>query len=133
MIKQFFIVTLLLTLVSQSSLAGCGMATLYYVPFSIEEYVPGGFTDTNIKSKAAEKWAITNPVRIKKLLKILRTGRAHAYDDGLTRALLDCGKDQFFINKDGQVRADGISIKIDLKAFLMFHDGLLPEERVAMD
>ncbi len=119
-------------LFSYSSFADCDKAIIYYLPLYIEEYSPGNFSNSNIKSTAAEKWAVTESTRIRELMKILKTGRAHPYEDGRTRALIECGDKKFFLNKDGDVQSNGSSIRIDVKKFLQFHDSLRPDERLPL-
>jgi hypothetical protein len=116
-----------------SSQAGCNKATIYYLPLKIEEYSPGGFSNANIKSVAAEKWVVTEPERIQRLLAILNTGSKHVYEDGRTRALIECGDEKFFLNKDGDVQGNGSSIRISINKFLQFYDSLRPSERVSLD
>jgi hypothetical protein len=60
-------------------------------------------------------------------------GRAHPYEDGRTRVLIECGETTFFVNKDGDVQSHGASIRIDLKKFFAFHDSLRPDERLPLD
>jgi hypothetical protein len=120
-------------LFSHGSFASCDKATIFYLPLNIEEYTPGGFSNSNIKSTAAEKWMVTEPARIQQLLKILRKGHAHPYEDGRTRALIECGDNKFYLNKDGDVEINGSSIRIDLRKFLKFHDSLRPDERLSLD
>jgi hypothetical protein len=133
MAKIVQIAALMLFFLSQTSLASCDKATIFYLPLHVEEYSPGGFSNSNIKSTAAERWVVTEPARIQQLLKILRKGRAHSYEDGRTRALVECGDEKFFLNKDGDVESNGSSIRINLKKFLEFHDSLRPSERLPLN
>jgi hypothetical protein len=99
----------------------------------IEEYSPGGFSNANIRVVAAEKWVVTEPERVQRLLAILNTGGKHAYEDGRTRALIECGNERFFLNKDGDVQSNESTIRINISRFLRFHDSLKPSERVPLD
>lgn len=124
---------LILFCFSHSSPASCNKAIVFYLPINIEEYVPGGFSNSNIKSVAAEKWAITEPSRIQRLLNILNAGKSHSYEDGSTRAQIECGDETFYLNKEGDVQSNGRSIRISIKKFLQFRDSLRPDELLKSD
>jgi hypothetical protein len=111
----------------------CDRAIIYFIPFGIEEYTPMYFNN-NIRKKAAEKWAVTDPVRIAQLMSIVSGGTRYGYRDGYTRAAIECGKITFFINKEGGVEtSSGESFKINVRKFVKFHDSLTANERVPLD
>lgn len=117
----------------ESSFAGrCNEAIIYFVPFNLEEYVPS-YSNENIRSKAAEKWKLTDPLRIDELMAILKPSSPHRYRDGLTRAVVECGKKTYFINVGGEVETTrGRTYRINVQHFLQFHDSLRPTERVPL-
>jgi len=130
--RAFYFFAVLFLFCENSFAATCNEAIIYFVQFNLEEYVPS-YSNDNIRSKAAEKWKLTEPSRIEELMRILRSSSPHQYRDGLTRAAVECGKRTFFINVGGEVETSrGRTYRINVQDFLRFHDSLRPTERMPL-
>jgi hypothetical protein len=106
-------------------------ATIYYVPIGMETYAP--ITSETIRSQAREKWVITEPSRIRQLLAILRVGTPHSFDDADVRAVIYCGGDIFFLNREGEVKSNSGSTLIKISDFSKFYSTLRKEEKRRVD
>jgi hypothetical protein len=102
-------------------------ATIYYVPIGVETYAP--ITSETIRSAAREKWVITEPSRIQQLLRMLRGGTPHPFDDADVRAVIYYGGDTFFLNRDGEVKSRSGSTLINVSDFSKFYSTLRNEEK----
>jgi hypothetical protein len=126
-----------LLMADASYAADCEKAFIFFTPFNLEEVIPR-YTNENIRSIAIERFAVSDPDRIARLLEIVQNGPRHTYDyTYATRAAIECGRKLFFIDKYGDVEATEIGdsehvnrYRIDRKAFLHYHDMLRSDERI---
>jgi hypothetical protein len=126
--KNFVTVAVVMTfLFLTRPLAAADIATLYFMHFEDETYVP--VTKDTIRANADEKWVISDKQRIGRLMRIVTSGVKSTFEDVNVRAVLYANGKTYFINRDGDVEVDGNSTRIDLKEFLQFHGSLRDDEK----
>ena len=104
-----------------------GIATVYFVPFEVETYVP--ITRATIVSQAWEKWTISKGREIAVLVKMLTHGPAESFDENRVRALVIRDTQMYYVDSEGVVSNRNVNIKIDKTEFLKFRDSLKSEQR----
>ena len=101
-----------------SNVFGADVATVYFVPFEIETYVP--ITQATIISQAWEKWTISSQSQTSSLIALLNHGDEWKFDESRVRGLVVSENQTFFVDANGVASANGkLGIKIDKSLFLL--------------
>ena len=110
-----------------SSVLGGSVATVYFVPFEIETYVP--ITRDTIISDAWEKWSLSSESEASRLLALLNHGNQDKFDEGNVRALVLYGHHRYFVDSNGVALGEKSSVKIDKARFVSFGASLRADQR----
>ena len=114
-----------------SNVFGGEMATVYFIPFEVETYIP--ITEATIASLAWEKWTISSESQTSGLIALLDHGDEGEFDGGRVRGLVVLKSQTFFLDADGVVTVNGRSgTKIDKNMFVKFRNSLQAAQRKIM-
>ncbi len=111
-----------------SCAVGDDAATVYFIPFQVETYIP--VTEETIVSQAWEKWTTSSKSEISRLTTLLEHGSESKFDGNRVRAMVLLDGQRYLIDSNGVVKTKGrASIRIDKGKFIEFLTSLRASQR----
>ncbi|HEY0065543.1 MAG TPA: hypothetical protein VGC21_25730 [Telluria sp.] len=106
-------------------------AIVYCMPFTIETYSP--VTPERVRSSAREKWTIHADSQVAQLRALLRQGEAGTFSDRRVRCAVDIATVSYYIDAEGNARAEGQpDRRIDKEALISFGAALDAAQRESL-
>jgi hypothetical protein len=102
------------------------VAIVYFIPFSVETYVP--VTKETVMSHAFEKWTLSSKREVSQLKELLDDGEESSFNDERVRVVIRFDNEMYFIDAEGVVLHGKKDVRLDTKKFIEFRDSLLPSE-----
>jgi hypothetical protein len=103
-------------------------ATVYFVPFALQTYVP--ITESTIVCDAWEIWTLSDTSKVSSLLGLVTKGSNGAvFDEKNIRVKIIRSNEPYYIDSEGTVLKGRSTFSVDRAKFANFAETLAPGER----